>query len=67
MNITQFLSIAFFTVLHFYTYIVRIITLLMFPRGIVNFEIIKCLRTKIATHSYPEAWIIISIHHSIKV
>lgn len=32
-----------------------IIILLMFPTGIVNFEIIKGLRTQIATHSYLEA------------
>lgn len=37
----------------------------MFSTGTVNFEMIKGLRTKIATHSYLEAWITINIYHSI--
>lgn len=43
-----------------------IFILLMFPTSTVSFEIIKDLRKKIATYSYLEAWIIISIHHNIK-
>lgn len=44
-----------------------IIKLLTLPTGIVIFVMIKGLKTKIAIHSYLEAWIIMSLNEHIKV
>lgn len=58
---TFLLHSIFISFIAFYISILIIIKLLMLPTGIVIFVTIKGLKTKVAIHTYLEAWIITSM------